>query len=129
MPKASAAPAAAEAPAKPDPPEVKPEATSKETAKVETAPKDTAEAKSEEAKPAEAEETGPAVWEPKDQDVLSGRGASVNAHAGNKKFRALCFSRKPEFEAGNHAAKRRIATEIVTATANNGESRFLKKMS
>lgn len=127
MPKASAAPAAAEAPAKPDPPEVKPEATSKETAKAEIAPRDTAEAKSEEAKPAETEETGPAVWEPKDQDVLSGRGASVNAHSGNKKFRALCFSRKPEFEAGNHAAKRRIATEIVTATANNGESRFLKK--
>jgi uncharacterized protein (UPF0303 family) len=42
------------------------------------------------------------------------------------KFRVLCFNRKAEFEAGNHAAKRRIATEIVDATkALNG--RFLKK--
>jgi hypothetical protein len=68
------------------------------------------------------------IWEPADADVLSGRGASVNAHGGNKKFRALCFVRKPEFDAGNHAAKRRIAHEIVMATLggpsvmNNGES-------
>lgn len=68
-----------------------------------------------------------AIWEPAEPDVLSGRGASVNAHGGNKKFRGLCFARKPEFEAGNHAAKRRIATEIVAATYNNGEARFLKK--
>jgi outer membrane biosynthesis protein TonB len=71
----------------------------------------------------------PAIWEPNDPDVLSGRGASVNAHGGNKKFRALCFRRKPEFEAGNHAAKRRIATEIVTSTSNGGTARFLKRKS
>ena len=68
-----------------------------------------------------------AIWEPADNDVLSGRGASVNAHNGNKKFRAICFARKPEFEAGNHAAKRRIATEIVTHTVNTYSSRFLKR--
>lgn len=68
----------------------------------------------------------PPIWEPAEFDVLSGRGASVNAHGGNKKFRAYCFARKPEFQAGNHAAKRRIATEIVAATtAANG--RFLKR--
>jgi hypothetical protein len=77
------------------------------------------------------------IWEPADADVLSGRGASVNAHGGNKKFRALCFVRKPEFDAGNHAAKRRIAHEIVVATLGgpSGESstssttttRFLKR--
>lgn len=73
------------------------------------------------------EEDVNAIWEPAPPDVLSGRGASVNAHPGNKKFRALCFVRKPEFEAGNHAAKRRVATEIVTATFDGGKARFLKK--
>jgi hypothetical protein len=110
-----------------------------ETAPEETAPEETApaEAISTVAKPADTatattttattEESLPAVWEPHDADVLSGRGASVNAHGGNKKFRALCFCRKPEFDAGNHAAKRRIATEIVAATSNHGSARFLKK--
>jgi hypothetical protein len=74
----------------------------------------------------EEEESRPAIWEPAEEDVLSGRGASVNAHGGNKKFRALCFARKPEFEAGNHAAKRRIATEIV-AVSTNTSGKFLKK--
>ena len=45
---------------------------------------------------------------------------------GNIQFRALCFSRKPEFEAGNHAAKRRIATEIVRVTKAL-PGRFLKR--
>lgn len=75
----------------------------------------------------EPEDEGIAIWEPAEPDVLSGRGASVNAHGGNKKFRALCFVRKPEFDAGNHAAKRRIATEIVTATTSGTKARFLKK--
>lgn len=79
----------------------------------------------EEAKPEEDDPN--AIWQPTDFDVLSGRGASVNSHGGNKKFRALCFARKPEFEAGNHAAKRRIATEIVNAVLNDGEARFLKR--
>jgi len=76
---------------------------------------------------AAVEEEG-AIAEPTEHDVLNGRGASVNAHSGNKKFRALCFSRKPEFEAGNHAAKRRIATEIVSV-AKTWPARFLKKKS
>jgi hypothetical protein len=74
------------------------------------------------------------IWELNDMDVLSGRGASVNNHPGNKKFRALCFVRKPLFDAGNHAAKRRIATEIVSIMMRPTEegvnpSRFLKKRS
>eukprot|EP00980_Cylindrotheca_fusiformis_P019564 scaffold6784_cov108-Cylindrotheca_fusiformis.AAC.6 len=77
--------------------------------------------------PAPEEDDANAIWEPAPPDVLSGRGASVNAHPGNKKFRALCFARKPEFEAGNHAAKRRVATEIVTTTFDGGKARFLKK--
>ena len=68
-----------------------------------------------------------AIWEPAEFDVLSGRGASVNSHNGNKKFRALCFARKSLFEAGNHAAKRRISTEIVTTCITEYKSRFLRK--
>jgi hypothetical protein len=59
--------------------------------------------------------------------IFQGRGASVNAHPGNKKFRALCFSRKHLFEAGNHAAKRRIASEIVQAAVTAFGARFLKR--
>jgi hypothetical protein len=71
------------------------------------------------------EEEG-AIMEATDHDVISGRGAAVNLNPGNRRFRDLCFKRKPEFDAASHAAKRRIATEIVVATkAANG--RFLKR--
>jgi hypothetical protein len=72
------------------------------------------------------EELGEPILDPSEHDVLNGRGASVNAHRGNTKFRALCFARKPEFEAGNHAAKRRVATEIVSVTKAL-PGRFLKR--
>lgn len=76
---------------------------------------------------AEAEESQEgAIWEPADLDILCGRGAAVNSHQGNKQFRALCFARKPEFDASNPVAKRRISNEIVKATLANG-SRFLKR--
>jgi hypothetical protein len=39
----------------------------------------------------------------------------------------LCFARKPQFEAGNHAAKRRIATEIAAVVTTNSSGKFLKK--
>jgi hypothetical protein len=97
-------------------------ATPATPAEVETKPEAIPEAGGE-----EPEDDAAAIWEPAEADVLSGRGASVNAHGGNKKFRALCFARKPEFDAGNHAAKRRIATEIVTATTSGTNARFLKK--
>ena len=67
------------------------------------------------------------VLEPAEMDILSGRGASVNACQGNKRFRALCFARKPEFEAGNHAAKRRVAAEIVQTCMKQWGCRFLKR--
>eukprot|EP00545_Synedropsis_sp_CCMP1620_P005003 CAMPEP_0119018368 /NCGR_PEP_ID=MMETSP1176-20130426/19214_1 /TAXON_ID=265551 /ORGANISM="Synedropsis recta cf, Strain CCMP1620" /LENGTH=468 /DNA_ID=CAMNT_0006972353 /DNA_START=36 /DNA_END=1442 /DNA_ORIENTATION=+ len=80
----------------------------------------------EDAKQPAEEELGEPILEPSEHDVLNGRGASVNAHRGNTKFRALCFARKPEFEAGNHAAKRRVATEIVSVTKAL-PGRFLKR--
>lgn len=67
------------------------------------------------------------IWEPAEYDVLSGRGAAVNSHTGNKRFRALCFARKMQFEEANQAAKRRIATEVVTTLVTQYGSRFLKR--
>lgn len=67
-----------------------------------------------------------AIAEATENDIISGRGAAVNLNPGNRRFRDLCFKRKPEFDAASHAAKRRIASEIVAATkATNG--RFLKR--
>ena len=87
-----------------------------------------ADEKADEAKEdasAAAPEEG-SILEPEENDVIAGRGAAVNLNKGNQKFRALCFKRKPEFDAASHAAKRRIATEIVNQTkAANG--RFLKR--
>ena len=57
-----------------------------------------------------------------------GRGANLNSHAGNQKFRALCFSRKHECDSANAVTKRRIATEIVDFTMATYGSRFFKKM-
>lgn len=66
------------------------------------------------------------ILEPGENDVIAGRGAAVNLNKGNQKFRALCFKRKAEFDAGSHAAKRRIATEIVNQTFA-AKGRFLKR--
>jgi hypothetical protein len=46
-------------------------------------------------------------------DVLSGRGATVNSHPGNRRFRSLCADRKAEFDVATNAHKREIALEIV----------------
>jgi hypothetical protein len=67
------------------------------------------------------------IWEPEPLDVLTGRGASINVHPGNQKFRALCYARKSQFDAANHAAKKRIATEIWTTCVQLYNSRFLKR--
>lgn len=66
---------------------------------------------------------------PTDHDVLCGRGYGTNAQMGNKRFRALCYARKREFDAGNHAAKRRIGAEIVATTVQHWGGRFLTRSS
>lgn len=61
-------------------------------------------------------------------DVLNGRGASVNVHPGNKKFRDLCISRKEEFNSARNIQKRDIAIEIVqTVLEWNPPGRFLER--
>jgi hypothetical protein len=58
------------------------------------------ESTSQNVKESEVQDAGCSGVEPARMDVLCGRGAAVNAHEGNKRFRALCFSRKPEVRQG-----------------------------
>jgi hypothetical protein len=67
------------------------------------------------------------IWEPAENDVLTGRGACINLHPGNQKFRALCYANKAVFDVANHAAKKRIVTEIWTTCQQMYSSRFLSK--
>ncbi|KAL7544886.1 hypothetical protein ACHAWF_008249 [Thalassiosira exigua] len=61
-------------------------------------------------------------------DVLSGRGATVNAHPGNRRFRDLCAARKSEFEAATNFQKRKIALEIVEGVMGwDPPGRFLER--
>lgn len=64
-----------------------------------------------------------------DHDVLSGRGAFVNGHIGNVRFRELCLERKPEFDAGSYSEKRALATEVVSIVRGlEPPGRFLKRV-
>lgn len=119
-----------------EPPLAKPEGGTgvdgPESAADDGAPPEADATKQEEVPPVEEEEElGEPIEYPAEMDVLSGRGAAVNSRPGNRKFRALCFAHKPHFEVGNHAAKRRIATEIVALmfrpTDGAEPSRFLKR--
>ena len=61
-------------------------------------------------------------------DVLSGRGGYVNAHPGNHHVRTMCAHRKPEWDAGTNATKRRIAIEIYGMIRSlSPPGRFLRK--
>jgi hypothetical protein len=63
-----------------------------------------------------------------DHDVLSGRGAFVNGHIGNERFRQLSMERKFRFDAGNYSEKRALATEIVGIIRSlEPPGRFLKR--
>jgi hypothetical protein len=59
-------------------------------------------------------------------DVLSGRGARVNAQAGNQALRALCACRRAAWEAANMPAKKRLSAELVDAMIQRHGTRFLK---
>jgi hypothetical protein len=67
---------------------------------------------------------------PHPHDVLSGRGAFVNAHSGNRHFRTLSWARKPAFDAGNHILKRQLAMEVVHSVLDDLDppGRFLQKV-
>lgn len=64
-----------------------------------------------------------------EHDILSGRGAFVNGHSGNERFRTLAIERKPQFDSGNYSEKRALATEIVGMIRSlKPPGRFLKKI-
>lgn len=61
-------------------------------------------------------------------DVLNGRGATINVHPGNKQFRDLCAFRKEEFDSARNIQKREIALEIVQSVLEwNPPGRFLER--
>ena len=65
------------------------------------------------------------VLEPKEYDILLGRGTGPNIHEGNIKFRDEINARKTEYNAtSNRATKSSIARTII----NTVTGRFLKKL-
>jgi len=68
------------------------------------------------------------IMDPLENDILTGRGASINRRPGNKAFRNLCFANKPAFDAGNLMVKRQVAMQIVKICQEQYKSRFLKKL-
>ncbi|KAL7535282.1 hypothetical protein ACHAXR_006393 [Thalassiosira sp. AJA248-18] len=62
-------------------------------------------------------------------DVLSGRGATINAHPGNMLFRSMCVYRKSEFDTATNHQKRQIALEIVESVLEwNPPGRFIERV-
>ena len=67
---------------------------------------------------------------PTNVDVLSGRGAFMNDHPGNKYWRDLAKQYKARFDAGDQQDKREVAAEVVRAVTNQTPTggRFLRKI-
>lgn len=67
---------------------------------------------------------------PTNSDVLTGRGAFINDHPGNKFWRSLAKQGKARFDAGDQTDKKEVATEIVRAVTNQSPTggRFLRKI-
>ncbi|KAL9178287.1 hypothetical protein ACHAXT_001715, partial [Thalassiosira profunda] len=62
---------------------------------------------------------------PNENDVLFGRGTAVRDHPGNRRFRALCESRRDAFRnAPNRKTKRALAAAVFDEVASPG-GRFL----
>ncbi|KAL9184811.1 hypothetical protein ACHAXT_002588, partial [Thalassiosira profunda] len=62
---------------------------------------------------------------PNENDVLFGRGTAVSDHPGNRRFRALCESRRDAFQnAPNRKTKRALAAAVFDEVASPG-GRFL----
>jgi len=61
-------------------------------------------------------------------DVLCGRGAYANGHAGNQQLRQLAIERKPQFDSLAYKLKRGVANDIIQIlTSKTPPGRFLKK--
>eukprot|EP00934_Nitzschia_sp_Nitz4_P007945 Nitzschia sp. Nitz4//scaffold284_size24204//6850//8820//NITZ4_008414-RA/size24204-processed-gene-0.7-mRNA-1//-1//CDS//3329545682//7935//frame0 len=77
----------------------------------------------------ESPEMGEEVASPNENDVLCGRGGSINSHKGNEQFRQLVEKRKRVYlTARFKREKRLIASSIVTEIRNmNPQGRFLAR--
>mmetsp|Transcript_16936 Transcript_16936/g.30647 ORF Transcript_16936/g.30647 Transcript_16936/m.30647 type:complete len:207 (-) Transcript_16936:71-691(-) len=65
---------------------------------------------------------------PTQNDVLLGRGAFINEHDGNRRFRSFALERKLQFDTATPASRRIISREIVTLTRElHPPGRFLKR--
>jgi hypothetical protein len=53
---------------------------------------------------------------PTPNDVLLGRGAFINEHSGNRRFRTLALEHKLHFDAASPTNRRQLALEIVSLT-------------
>ena len=53
---------------------------------------------------------------PTSNDILLGRGAFINEHIGNRKFRKLALTHKLEFDSASPADRRAIAEDIIQIT-------------
>jgi hypothetical protein len=70
------------------------------------------------------------ITEPRDQDVLFGRGGRTNHHLGNKRFRQLVEDHRQQYrQLQGNKLKQKIALEIVQLIYNQDHGRFLKLMS
>ena len=58
-----------------------------------------------------------------ENDVLMGRGATINSHPGNIRFRNMCAMKKTEFDMATNSQKRGIALELVEDVMGVGSTR------
>jgi hypothetical protein len=67
---------------------------------------------------------------PTNADVLTGRGAFINDHPGNKFWRGLAQQQKARFDSVDQQEKKEIAVEIVRAVSGQKPTagRFLRKI-
>jgi len=76
-----------------------------------------------------AGESAKGILKPHDNDVLFGRGGSINVHPGNEEFRRIVHRYKEFYSAARYKKEKRlIADEIITVIENkNPPGRFLAK--
>lgn len=75
--------------------------------------------------PSSEKEEVDGIVSPKDNDILSGRGAGVNLHPGNTFFRKLIKENKPKYVEEDPGEKKRMIKRIVAVAMKHG--RFLKE--
>ena len=63
---------------------------------------------------------------PSSQDVLLGKGAPFQNHAGNKNLRLLVAERYREYEKAQKGAKKQLAEDVIETIKHNG-GLFLKQ--